>query len=79
MSKLYCCVEGLPTCKLSTHIEDRVNGYLTKKSIPGEVIIRILSYTEKETELKAGEWRDVLICFVDTGVLVHTRLALNKV
>jgi len=53
---LFVVVAGLPTCKLSTHIEDRVNSYLHKKGIisAGEVIIRILSFTEKETEVKPG-------------------------
>ncbi|XP_067945482.1 histone acetyltransferase p300-like [Watersipora subatra] len=44
----------LPICKLSTHIEERVNAYLSKKNIGGEVLIRILSNTEKESELKQG-------------------------
>ena len=44
---------GLPTCKLSSYLETRVNNFLTRKSIgAGEVIIRVLASGDKETEMK---------------------------
>lgn len=45
---------GLPHCKLSQHLENRVNNFLKKKE-PGtgiEVVIRVLSSSDKEVEVK---------------------------
>ncbi|GMT19162.1 hypothetical protein PFISCL1PPCAC_10459, partial [Pristionchus fissidentatus] len=46
----------LPHCKLSTHLEDRVNGYIKGRMPKGgddhEVVIRVLSVVEKEVEVK---------------------------
>ncbi|VDO98584.1 unnamed protein product [Soboliphyme baturini] len=43
----------LPHSKLSFHIENRVNTYLKKKDVgAGEVIIRVLTSSDKEVEVK---------------------------
>ncbi|XP_003376358.1 putative bromodomain protein [Trichinella spiralis] len=44
---------GLPHCKLSMHVENRVNKFLRKSnSCAGEVIIRVLASSDKEVEVK---------------------------
>ena len=46
---------GLPTTKLGTHLEQRVNNYLSKtKSGAGDVTIRVLSISDKTCEVKPG-------------------------
>jgi E1A/CREB-binding protein len=46
-----CCVAELPTTKLGTYLENRVNMFLTKKDTgAGYVTIRVLSSLEKATE-----------------------------
>lgn len=46
----------LPQCKLSQHLEKRVNDFLKKRLPPeqpsGEVVIRVLSSSDKEVEVK---------------------------
>ncbi|KRZ33061.1 Protein cbp-1 [Trichinella pseudospiralis] len=43
----------LPHCKLSMHVENRVNKFLRKSnSCAGEVIIRVLASSDKEVEVK---------------------------
>lgn len=47
----------LPQCKLSQHLEKRVNDFLKKKAPPEtpegcEVVIRVLSSSDKEVEVK---------------------------
>ena len=45
----------LPTTKLGTYIETRVNNYLKKKEAgAGEVAIRVVSSSEKSVEVKPG-------------------------
>jgi hypothetical protein len=43
---------GLPHCKLSRHLEDRVNTYIKENDTQAEVIIRVLCTTEREVEVK---------------------------
>ena len=47
---------GLPNCKLGSYLETRVNGFLKSKGVAGagEVIIRVLASSDKETEVKPG-------------------------
>jgi E1A/CREB-binding protein len=46
---------GLPTTKLGTYLENRVNSFLKKKdSGAGEVTLRVLSCTDKDVEVKSG-------------------------
>lgn len=47
--------QGLQHCKLSQHIENRVNSFLKKKEPVAniEVTIRVLSSSEKEVEVKS--------------------------
>lgn len=45
----------LPTSKLGTYLENRVNSFLKKKdSGAGEVTIRVLSSSDKTVEVKPG-------------------------
>ncbi|XP_074650502.1 histone lysine acetyltransferase CREBBP-like [Tubulanus polymorphus] len=54
----------LPATKLGTYLENRVNSFLKKKdSGAGEVVIRVLSSSEKETDVKAG----MKARYVETG------------
>lgn len=54
----------LPTTKLSTFIENRVNNFLKKKEAgAGEVFIRVVASSDKVTEVKPG----MKARFVDTG------------
>jgi len=46
---------GLPTTKLGTYLENRVNSFLKKKDAgAGEVTIRVLSSSDKLVEIKNG-------------------------
>ncbi len=45
----------LPTTKLGTYIEGRVNGFLRRKETgAGEVFIRVVSSSDKIVEVKPG-------------------------
>ncbi|XP_025086148.1 CREB-binding protein-like isoform X2 [Pomacea canaliculata] len=47
------CAKRLPTTKLGTYLENRVNNFLKKKDMgAGEVTIRVLSSYDKVTEVK---------------------------
>jgi len=49
------CAKRLPTTKLGTYIETRVNNFLKKKEAgAGEVVIRVVSSSEKIVEVKPG-------------------------
>ena len=59
----------LPTTKLSTFIENRVNNFLKKKEAgAGEVAIRVVASSDKITEVKAG----MKGRFVESGELCET-------
>lgn len=46
---------GLPSTKLGTYIENRVNNFLKKKDAgAGEVTIRVVSSVDKMVEVKPG-------------------------
>ena len=46
---------GLPNTKLGAYLENRVNSFLRKKDTgAGEVVIRILSSSDKASEVKFG-------------------------
>lgn len=52
---LVLCLLGLPHSKLGAYLENRVNTFLRKKdSGAGDVAIRVLSSTDKVTEVKPG-------------------------
>ena len=52
-NKLYFI--GLPTTKLGTYLENRINSFLKKKDAgAGEVTIRVLSSSDKVVEVKNG-------------------------
>ncbi|XP_065216742.1 histone lysine acetyltransferase CREBBP-like [Planococcus citri] len=58
------CAKQLPTTVLSNRIEAQVNCYLKKKKVEtGKVTIRVVSCSEKLTEVKPG----MKSLFVDTG------------
>ena len=59
-----CVLLGLPTTKLSSYLENRVNDMLKRKnSGAGEVTIRVLSSYDKVLELKPA----MKAKFADTG------------
>lgn len=59
----------LPTTKLSTYIENRVNNFLKKKEAgAGEVSIRVVASSDKVTEVKPG----MKSRFVDNGEMCET-------
>jgi len=59
----------LPSTKLGTYIETRVNNFLKKKEAgAGEVFIRVVSSSEKIVEVKPGMKNR----FVETGDLHET-------
>ena len=63
-----CCL-GLPTTKLSTYLENRVNDMLKCKNAgAGEVTIRVLSSYDKVLELKPA----MKAKFGDTGKMAST-------
>ena len=46
---------GLPSTKLGTYLENRINSFLKKKDAgAGEVTIRVLSSSDKTVEVKPG-------------------------
>ena len=46
---------GLPTTKLGTYLENRINSFLKKKDAgAGEVTIRVLSTSDKVVDVKNG-------------------------
>jgi len=60
---------GLPTTKLSSYLENRVNDMLKRKNAgAGEVTIRILSSYDKVLELKPA----MKAKFADTGKMAST-------
>jgi len=60
---------GLPTTKLSSHLEKRVNDMLRRRNAgAGEVIIRVLSSYDKILELKPA----MKAKFGDTGKMAST-------
>ena len=51
----FCVIVGLPTTKLGTYLENRINSFLKKKDAgAGEVTIRVLSSSDKVVEVKNG-------------------------
>ena len=57
-ASLFCAdliYSGIPTTKLGTYLENRVNNFLKKKDAgAGEVTIKVLSCTDKLVEVKPG-------------------------
>ena len=52
---LFALFLGLPTTKLGTYLENRINSFLKKKDAgAGEVTIRVLSSSDKMVEVKSG-------------------------
>ena len=48
-------MSGLPSTKLGTYLENRVNNFLRKKEAgAGEVFIKVISCTDKVVEVKPG-------------------------
>lgn len=47
---------GLPTTRLGTFLENRVNDFLRRQNHPeaGEVIVRVVHTSEKTVEVKPG-------------------------
>jgi len=65
---VWLCI-GLPTTKLSIHLENRVNDMLRRRNAgAGEVIIRVLSSYDKLLELKPA----MKAKFGDTGKMAST-------
>ncbi|XP_051550123.1 CREB-binding protein-like isoform X2 [Myxocyprinus asiaticus] len=60
----------LPTTRLGTYIEDRVNKYLKRQNHPeaGEVFVRVVASSDKTVEVKPG----MKARFVDTGEMCES-------
>uniref|UniRef100_S4RJD3 histone acetyltransferase n=1 Tax=Petromyzon marinus TaxID=7757 RepID=S4RJD3_PETMA len=61
---------GLPTSKLGTHLENRVNNFLRRQNCPeaGEVTVRVVHVSDKTVEVKPG----MKARFVDNGEMADS-------
>ena len=51
----FLCLPGLPSSKLGSYLENRINTFLKKKDAgAGEVFIKVLSSTDKVVEVRPG-------------------------
>lgn len=65
---------GLPSTRLGTFLENRVNDFLRRQNHPesGEVTVRVVHASDKTVEVKPGmKARYLVISFIDLHSLVR--------